>query len=329
MAKWTNAAKAEWKTYGIRLREALKGSEADVAEVEEDLKRHVDEEAHASGLTIIDGDWLRQTLGRIGHLEIPERTPQASPPSQESVATSTQPSNIKGSLPFALLLTAVVWPSASVVIELMSRFCTGVLFDPMPSMWHVAMLVFVPIGNLLSLVWMHQKDESIPRWVPFVISFNLGVSFVYSMIFLPITPIGVVWVIYFGFGLLALTPLAAWISGMILWKRYRLEMQQRSLKRLSVWPGFFMALGLLFVLETPELITRIGLRWADSTEASTRDRGIRWLRFIGQEDTLLRACYERPRRIFDLSGWLVQSNDQVTQEDAQIRNKSPKPLLWV
>ena len=80
MAKWTNSAKAEWKTYGIRLREALKGSEADVAEVEEDLKRHVDEEAHASGLTIIDGDWLRQTLGRIGNLEIPERTPQASPP---------------------------------------------------------------------------------------------------------------------------------------------------------------------------------------------------------------------------------------------------------
>jgi len=317
MAKWTNSAKAEWKTYGIRLREALKGSEADVAEVEEDLKRHVDEEAHAYGLTIIDGDWLRQTLGRIGNLEVPENTPQTALPSQESMAKNAKPANIKGSLPFGLLLTAVVWPSASVVIELMSRFCTGVLFDPMPSMWHVAMLVFVPIGNLLALVWMHQKEESIPRWVPFVISFKLGVSFVYSMMFLPITPIGVVAIIYFGFGLLGLTPLAAWISGMVLWKRFRLEMQRRSLKVVSVWPGFFMALGLLFVLETPELITRIGLRWADSTEASTRDRGVRWLRFIGQEDTLLRACYERPRRIFDLSGWLVQSNDQVTQEDAR------------
>lgn len=318
MAKWTNSAKSEWKTYGIRLREALNGSEADVVEVEEDLKRHVDEEAHASGLTIIDGEWLRQTLGRIGQLEISQTTPQSTtPPVQKPVAKTTKPSDNKGSLPFALLLTAVVWPSVSVVIELMSRFCTGVLFDPMPSMWHVAMLIFVPIGNLLALVWMYQKEESIPRWVPFVISFNLGVSFVYSMMFLPITPIGIVAIIYFGFGLLGLTPLAAWVSGMILWKRYRLEMQQRSVTCLSVWPGFFMALGLLFVLEAPELMTRVGLRWADSTVTSTRDKGIRWLRFLGQEETILRACYERPRRIFDLSGWLVQSKDQVTQEDAR------------
>ena len=317
MAKWTNSAKAEWKTYGIRLREALKESEADLAEVEEDLKRHVDEEAHASGLTIVDGDWLRQTLGRIGNLEVHDKTSQASSNAEEAVATNIRSSNIKGSLPIGLLLTAVIWPLVSVVIELMSRFCTGVLFDPMPSMWHVAMLMFVPIGNLLALVWLHQKEEAIPRWVPFVISFNLGVSFVYSMMFLPITPIGVVGIILYGLGLLALTPLAAWISGMILWKQCRMVMRQNSVKRLSVWPGFLMALGLLIALETPELITRIGLRWADSTEASARDRGIRWLRFIGQEDTLLRACYERPRRIFDLSGWLVQSNDQVTQEDAR------------
>ena len=44
MAKWTESAKAEWKAYSQRLRNQLNGSEADVAEVEEDLKRHVDEE---------------------------------------------------------------------------------------------------------------------------------------------------------------------------------------------------------------------------------------------------------------------------------------------
>lgn len=317
MAKWTNAAKAEWKTYGIRLRKTLDGSEADVAEVEEDLKRHVDEEAHAEGVAIVDGDWLRQTLGRIGNLEIPEDALQDSMASQKAVLPTPKPSNKKASFPFGLLLTAVIWPSVTVLIELMSRFCTGVLFDPMPSMWHIALLVFVPIGNLLALVWMRQKEERIPRWIPWGISFNIGVSFVYSLMFLPLTPIGIVGVIYFGFGLLVLTPLAAWISGMVLWKQCRIEMSQRSMKRSSVWPGFFLALGFLFVLESPELMTRIGLRWADSPMAATREKGIRWLRFIGQENTLLRACYERPRRIFDLSGWLVQSDDQVTQEDAR------------
>jgi len=37
MAKWTESAKAEWKAYGQRLRNQLNGSEADSAEVEEDI----------------------------------------------------------------------------------------------------------------------------------------------------------------------------------------------------------------------------------------------------------------------------------------------------
>lgn len=317
MAKWTNSAKAEWKTYGIRLRETLDDSEADVAEVEEDLKRHVDEEAHAAGLTIIDGDWLRQTLGRIGTLEIPDKEEDVSVHSQGTPPTKPELKFNQKKLPLGLAITAVLWPAISILIELMSRFCTGVLFDPMPSLWHIAMLGFIPIGNLLALIWLHQKEESIPKWIPFSISFNIGVSFVYTLMFIPVTPLGIVAVIYFGFGLLPLTPLAAWISGMVLWRKCCQELQRRSKNHFSVWPGFFAAVALLFLLEAPELITRVGIRWADSSVVSTQNKGIRWLRFIGQDETMLKVCYERPRRIFDLSGWLVSSNDQVTQEDAR------------
>ena len=69
MAKWTESAKTEWKAYGQRLRNQLNGSEADSAEVEEDIKRHVDEEMHATGLTVVDAEQLRSILTRIGELE--------------------------------------------------------------------------------------------------------------------------------------------------------------------------------------------------------------------------------------------------------------------
>ena len=74
MAKWTESAKAEWKAYSQRLRNQLNGSEADAAEVEEDLKRHVDEEIHAKGFTVIDALQLRSILTQLGELEIPQET---------------------------------------------------------------------------------------------------------------------------------------------------------------------------------------------------------------------------------------------------------------
>ncbi len=32
---------------------------------------------------------------------------------------------------------------------------------------------------------------------------------------------------------------------------------------------------------------------------------------------ILKACYERPRRVFDVSSWLTDSSDAVTQDDAR------------
>ena len=81
--------------------------------------------------------------------------------------------------------------------------------------------------------------------------------------------------------------------------------------------GMVAAIACLLALESPYFFTRLGLRWADAEDRSVQLKGIRLLRTLGHEETMLTACYQRPRRVFDLSSWLTNSKEPVTQEDAR------------
>jgi len=318
MAKWTESAKAEWKAYGQRLRNQLNGSEADSAEVEEDIKRHVDEEIHATGLPVVDAEQLRLILTRIGELETPQNKEENTSAKTSGLSNETQKSETFAQFRFGLLvLTAVVWPLIVLVIEVVTRMCTALVFDPMPSIWHAFVLFGIPAGNLLALLRLKNTSTTQPHWVSLLVSFNVGVSLVYTLFFIPLLPIGVLGIVIWGFGLLPLAPLAACLSGFVVWSKCSDRLKSSELKYRLFWLGFTGAIGLLLVLETPNFLTRTGLRWADSEETVTRARGISWLRNYGNEETILKACYERPRRVFDLSSWLTDSSDAVTQDDAR------------
>ena len=318
MAKWTESAKTEWKAYSQRLRNQLDGSEADVAEVEEDLKRHVDEEIHVNGFTVIDAEQLRSILTRIGELEVPVETEDERRSSGGKVLGGIPPVETKPHWRFGLLvLISVIWPLISLIIETTTRLCTGVVFDPMPSVWHGLILFGIPIGNLLALSQLKSEPKNLSHWVFLIVAFNVGVSLVYTILFIPFLPIGVIAVFYLGCGLLPLTPLATCLSGFVLWSMCSSKIGSLVLKRKLFWSGFLFAIVALTALETPNLVTRLGLRWADAEDVSTSARGIQWLRGIGSEGIMLKACYERPRRVFDVSSWFFESRDSLTQDDAR------------
>ena len=66
MTQWTDSAKAKLEQYLAQMRRSLAGSGADVSEVAEDLRRHVEEEAVARKLTIVTERDVAQILARIG-----------------------------------------------------------------------------------------------------------------------------------------------------------------------------------------------------------------------------------------------------------------------
>jgi len=53
MIEWTTSAREELERYFARLRSGLQSSGADAAEVEDDLRRHIDEEAAAARLKAV------------------------------------------------------------------------------------------------------------------------------------------------------------------------------------------------------------------------------------------------------------------------------------
>ena len=72
MSQWTQTARSTLETYFARTRKSLESSGADINEVIDDLRRHVDQEIALSRLTVVTEQDVKQILARVGTPEPPE-----------------------------------------------------------------------------------------------------------------------------------------------------------------------------------------------------------------------------------------------------------------
>src|SRR5579862_4302652 len=80
MTEWTNSAKAELDRYCTRVRASLATSGADIEEVIDDLKRHIEAEIQSAQLRVVTEEDVRRILARVGEPVIQEEdTPPAQP----------------------------------------------------------------------------------------------------------------------------------------------------------------------------------------------------------------------------------------------------------
>jgi len=66
MNAWTSAARDELNRFLATIRHPLEQAGADVAEVIDDIRRHIDEEVAASRLRVVTVSELKPMLARIG-----------------------------------------------------------------------------------------------------------------------------------------------------------------------------------------------------------------------------------------------------------------------
>ena len=318
MIEWTESAQAAWTAHEEQLQVRLEDSEADAQEVAQDVRFHIEEEAHKAGLRVIDAAWLESLLNRMEDQE----ASSSRKTTQETHAKIRFRESLKQTGAWTqfrrgtLWLTAVIWPTITLMFELSTRLCSGYWFDPMPTLLHVLLLGLVPMGNAWVLWKLAKNPDPIGPWHRAVIAFNTGTSLLYTLMFAPAIPISFMLTIVYGMGLLPITPLVTFLAGLRLWKHVRAAQVQPSRPWTLGW-GMVAAFACLLALESPYFLTRLGLRWADAEDRSVQLKGIRLLRTLGHEQTMLTACYQRPRRVFDLSSWLTNSKEPVTQEDAR------------
>ena len=319
MTPWTEAARAELERYFACIRPTLDASGADASEVIEDLRRHLDAEIATANLPVVTEQDVQRLLARIGAPEPPAAEPP-KPASNESSAQASPAPVRPGKFVSGLLLFAgVILPLITLALELATRMCAGAFFDPLPTIWSVLLVAFVPAANLLA--WLAIQDNQAERrtWLGWVNGAAIGVASYYAFLFLPLLLPGIIAIFFLGWGLLPWSPMLSLVAAVGL---------RRHLRRLGgvageSLPGFWrgLALGLLALLaiEAPSIATKIGLQMAAAESPQEQRAGLNWLRLAGREETLRRACYgfTRGAQQMDLMGSLLGGANRVPVEKAR------------
>jgi hypothetical protein len=315
MSEWTETARRALEAYCARSRVALAGTGADANEVIEDLRRHVEEELRHAKLSVVTEEDVRRILARVGE-------PQAARENQPSATHATAPSGRPAALEkvrpgWFVFVLGVVLPVATLFFELISGMSAGVLFDPLPSWLHVALVALVPAANFFVWRAARQKDPRHARLLGWLNGVAFGIASFYALLYLPFSPFAAFGLIWFGLGLIPLAPLIA--VAVTPWLRAVYRERTACAHIPGAWGGFVAGFVLLVLLQLPAALTHYGLAKATDEVDAVRHRGIRVLRTFGDEEMLLRACYRSLIREadFDLVAQLAGGKRWINPEEAR------------
>jgi len=241
----------------------------------------------------------------------PEPSEPAADPASPDAAASVTVRPLPRWTRVLLWPFAVVLPLVALGVELSTRICAEALFDPLPTPLHVALVAAVPLANLAALLALRRPPtQRTWRVVGFANGLVVGVAAYYTLIFLPLVPISVVFVIAYGLGLLSLSPLINLVAGLGLWRalRARSPLPRRPRLRLGAGAcGLLASFLVLLAVAAPGAVTRFALVRAAEGLGEDRSRALRLLRTLGDRELLLRACYERSGEAGDLVSMLFGS----------------------
>ncbi len=312
MPQWSKEAANELEAYLSGERNALDKSDVDADEVLEDLRAHVEEEIKSRKLQVVTRRDVSEILRRIGPLASREDWKAANVDDPD--ASQTQFKTAPGP---ALTIFGVVLPIISIVVELCTRACARSFFDPMPTWWHVLLAASVPAVNALIISQIRRGSHRHPQLLMAANAVAITVAAFYAVAFVPLLLPGVVAVFFFGFGLLPMGPLFALVAAICCRCRLALFFGKSRRTAGAQLFGFAVAVAFLGALEFPNIAARIGLELADSQDPAVQTKGVRLLRSVGSEATMLRACYERPRKFTNLAAFLISPENPVHQKEAR------------
>ena len=220
-----------------------------------------------------------------------------------------------------LLIAGVIMPAISITVEASTHFCAGIFFDPIPTTWHLLLVIFVPLAQLQVWFALRRERPDQLRLAGFINAIVIGISIFYSIVYLSILPLALVTVLI-GLGFLPLAPYFSLVAALMM--RHKLNQiaaiappKTFTIKKRGLVVGLGVTLVLVGIIELPATLTRIGLQKAASDSPQTRAEGIRFLRRFGNKDALLRSCYKQSGIATDLFGYAFLLGKPVTPTEAQ------------
>ncbi|HSD27221.1 MAG TPA: VIT domain-containing protein [Vicinamibacteria bacterium] len=302
MREWTSAARDEFDRYCASVHDRLAAEGADPAEVFEDLEGHVDREAEAAGLRTLTRDDVRRILERVG--PVGDRASAASDPPPPPPPV---PAERAEGRPWFQWAGGVVLPVATIATEALTGWCASVFFDPLPSFAHLLLACSVPAANAWLLRELARPVPAHPGRMAAASGAAVGIALLFTIPFLLLLPLALVALIYFGLGLLPLTPPLALLASIRIARRVRRETRAGDARPRTLAYGFAAAIAAFLLADLPKTVTNLGLQMAASADAGKSTRGVALLRALGSESLLLRACYDRAGVPMDLVSFVLQA----------------------
>lgn len=219
------------------------------------------------------------------------------------------------------LFAGVIMPVISITVEATTHICAETFFDPIPTPWHLLLVVFVPLAQLH--VWFVVRRGAItrPLLTGLVSAITIGVSLFYSFVYIPLLPLAALTILIV-VGILPLAPMLSLVASIIM----RVQLTQIpsttakksfALRKVGVLAGLAITAVLVGAIELPGTLTRYGLKLAASPSPVTRAKGIQFLRNFGSREYLLRACYGRSGWATDLVGFFLNVQDPVSPDETR------------
>ncbi len=212
-----------------------------------------------------------------------EWTPQAPPGTGHH-----PPARATGDTLIALF--GILLPAAVIAIEATFRLCAEAFFDPMPTWAHLLLIASVPATNAVALLHVRRQPAAPAPWLQAMLAASIAVAGFYALLFLPLAPIAVVAILFYGLGLLPFGPATGCLSAIALLRRLRAGPAPTPRRPIVI--GALAGLTALVVLDIPGVATRLGLIWAASSDTAVRERGLATLRTFGSQQDLLRFTYD-------------------------------------
>jgi hypothetical protein len=202
-----------------------------------------------------------------------------------------------------LFFAGVLLPAIAIGTELFTNLCAQALFDPLPTLAHLALVTSVPCINLR--LWLARRNgETLSgRWV-FAGAMAGGVALCYALLFLPVYPLAAIGIVFFGLGLLPFAPLTGVIAAWFLTRSVG-QATERPYRRLAL-SGCASAIVALLALDAPTVITRAAVRASTSLDAVERAQAVTMMRRLGSRTVLLRLCYDSSRHTAGLLGLFME-----------------------
>lgn len=239
-----------------------------------------------------------------------------SPPTGPQAAHHSAKAGLFRTLSF--MFAGIMLPMLTLGIELSQHWSAEELFDPLPTPFHAFLIASVPLTNAW-LFWSLARNRlRHARAMAFCNAFAIGIALYYALLYLSVSPLGVLLIIWFGLGFLLLAPMLALIATIRLRSRFKRQAaEQQSGKLPHAGWGLALALVMVLLAEAPLTVTNLGLSLAADPDEATQLSGIRLLRVLGNEKILLKLCYERTATRTDLLGLPLKVLAPVSTEQAR------------